>query len=307
MSRHESYQLLDFGGGRKLERFGTYVVDRPSPAADGAKRRDLQSWSPAAARYDRLDGGQGRWTIEREPELPWTVALAQGTFELRLTDWGQVGLFPEQSDNWRWITQQVRAVGHPCTMLNLFAYTGASTLAAASSGAAVTHVDAAGGVVNWARRNAELSELDAAPIRWIAEDALKFVRRELHRGRRYDAVILDPPRYGHGPHGEVWQLEQQLPELLDLCLQLMGRDPRFLLLTCHSGELAHAEGLLRATMAAVPALRSSGSMQAAEMMVASAAGGSLHAGAQVRWSAKSTASRASQSMTSKERRASPRP
>jgi 23S rRNA (cytosine1962-C5)-methyltransferase len=307
VSRHQPYQLLDFGGGRKLERFGTYVVDRPSPAAEGAVQRDPQAWSQAAARYDRLDGGQGRWTIQQEPPLPWTVELPQGTFELRLTEWGQVGLFPEQWDNWRWIAEQVRAVGHPCTILNLFAYTGASTMAAASAGAAVTHVDAASGVVTWARRNAELSGLAAAPIRWIAEDALKFVRRELNRGRRYDAVILDPPRYGHGPHGEVWQLEQQLPELLDSCLQLMGRDPRFLLLTCHSGELARAEGLLRTTMAAAAALRSTGTMQAADMMLVSAAGDSLHAGARVRWSAQGRASRAARSTTSNERSAFPRP
>jgi 23S rRNA (cytosine1962-C5)-methyltransferase len=163
-------------------------------------------------------------------------------FELKRTDFGHLGLFPEQAENWDWISRLSASQGadvpsaakHPLKILNLFAYTGGSTLAAAAAGAEVTHVDAAKNTVAWARRNAELSGLAAAPIRWIAEDAVKFVKREVKRGNRYDALILDPPSYGHGPRGEVWRLSKHLPRLLDLCAELTAGRPRFMLLTCHT-------------------------------------------------------------------------
>ncbi|HTQ38622.1 MAG TPA: class I SAM-dependent methyltransferase [Pirellulales bacterium] len=236
------YELLDFGGGRKLERFGPIVLDRPAPAASGVQPSRPELWSEAAARFEMLparsSGGKqstaqrGRWTTFGELPVTWTVCHQKIHFELKLTPFGHVGIFPEQAANWDWIAAQPHAT--PLQILNLFAYTGGSTLAAAAVGAKVTHVDAARNMVAWARRNAELSGLSAAPIRWIVDDALKFSRRELKRGNRYDAVILDPPSYGHGASGETWILEDDLPELLEMCRELTGPQLRFLLLTCHA-------------------------------------------------------------------------
>jgi 23S rRNA (cytosine1962-C5)-methyltransferase len=280
MLASDAYELVDFGAGRKLERFGPYLFDRPSPAAERARRRHPHAWSAASARFERVSGEQGSWTCLQPVETPWPFALGQVTLELKLTDFGHLGVFPEQADNWRWIDAQVRRAGRP-KVLNLFAYTGASTLVAAAAGAEVVHVDAAANVVAWARRNAEASGLADAPIRWIAEDALKFVRRELKRGQSYDAVLLDPPAYGHGPGGEIWKLETQLDDLLAMCFELCRGRVQFMLLSCHSGELATAEGLLRfvrrnaATGGLAP--------RAVAMELATAEGARLPAGAAVRW------------------------
>ncbi|MDZ7615859.1 MAG: class I SAM-dependent methyltransferase, partial [Patescibacteria group bacterium] len=231
------YQLLDFGEGRRLERFRQFVVDRPCPAAEGMPKADPSIWRTAEARFERDDSADGEWRGSRLAADPWTVAHGPVTFELKLTPLGQVGIFPEQADNWDWIFAQAAAAaksGQALRVLNLFAYTGGSTLAAAAAGAEVVHVDAAKTVVAWARRNARHSGLESCPVRWLVEDASKFVRRELARGNRYDAVILDPPSYGHGRRGEVWRLSKHLPGLLDACAELTGGQPRFLLLTCHT-------------------------------------------------------------------------
>jgi len=235
------YELVDVGEGRKLERFGSYLLDRPSPAAENARRQHAALWRGAHARYERGPQQTGQWSNRGDIE-PWTATVGPLTIELKLTPTGQVGLFPEQAENWRWIDEQVRAAG-PLKVLNLFGYTGVSTLVAATAGAEVVHVDAAAGVVAWARRNAELSGLAAAPIRWIVEDAARFVRRELNRGNGYDAVLLDPPAYGHGPKGETWKLDADLEALLADCFALCRGRARFVLLSCHSGELATARGL----------------------------------------------------------------
>ena len=232
------YQLLDFGDGRRLERFGPVVLDRPCPAAESIRPVAPRLWSTAAARFERIEAEEGQWTLRGDPPRQWTIAHDRMILELKRTDFGHVGLFPEQAENWDWIAAQVRRVppsaASAMKILNLFAYTGGSTLAAAAAGAAVTHVDAARNIVAWARRNAELSGLAEAPVRWIAEDAVKFVNREIRRGNRYDAVILDPPSYGHGTHGEVWRLAEDLPRLLALCAELTTPRPRFVLLTCHT-------------------------------------------------------------------------
>lgn len=279
----DQYQLLDFGAGRKLEQFGSYVLDRPSPAAEGAAERSPALWSAAHARFDRAE--QGSWTLNGTLEQPWRATLGEKVFELKLTDFGHLGIFPEQADHWDWIARHVRTAERPLKVLNLFAYTGGSTLAAAAAGAEVVHVDAAANVVAWARRNAELSGLADAPIRWITEDASKFVGRELKRGNHYDAVILDPPGYGHGPKGETWKLEEDLDGLLAACLELTAGSRQFVLLTCHSGELAHAAPLLKHIVTHCPGLRDEGRMTAADMLLTSAAGERLHSGAGVRWSA----------------------
>jgi len=245
MFADDQYQLLDFGDGRRLERFGEVTLDRPCPVAEGVPRHIPSTWPRADARFERTDAEQGQWTCRRPLPERWTIAAGSLRLELKRTVFGHIGVFPEQAENWEWIAREVdrlrQASGEAESeearrprVLNLFAYTGGSTLAAAAAGAEVVHVDAARNIVAWARRNAELSGLAHAPIRWIAEDAWKFVKRELRRGNRYDAVILDPPSYGHGPHGEVWRLSSQLASLLERCAELTAGRRRFMLLTCHT-------------------------------------------------------------------------
>jgi 23S rRNA (cytosine1962-C5)-methyltransferase len=203
--------------------------------------------------------------------------------ELKLTDSGQVGVFPEQADNWSWIAGQVGQVGR-IKVLNLFAYTGGATLAAAAAGAEVVHVDGAASAVAWARRNAAASGLDHLPIRWIVEDVVKFVGREGKRGNSYDGVILDPPAYGHGPRGQRWKLEDQLDGLLAAALDLCRGQPRFLLVTCHSGRLAQASELLDYAISREPRLAAGDRASGSDLYLVSSAGERLHCGAAVRWS-----------------------
>jgi len=214
-------------------------------------------WSAAHARFElhkarKGSATRGQWTVLKDVPDTWTIDHAPARMELKLTAFGHMGVFPEQAASWDWIAEAAgRKAG--LRILNLFAYTGGSTLAAAAAGAAVTHVDSARNVVNWARQNAELSGVSAAPIRWIADDALAFVRRELRRGRRYDGVILDPPSYGHGVRGQTWKLDPHLKELLSLCRELIEGQPRLVLLTCHAPDFDSrrlAEGLVAAGLAA---------------------------------------------------------
>ncbi|MEK6236360.1 MAG: class I SAM-dependent methyltransferase, partial [Planctomycetales bacterium] len=227
----DQYQLLDFGNGRKLERFGPLVLDRPAPSADGCSREAPSLWRSADLRYDRESGTQGRWSGRTELGDDWTIEHPPFALRLIPNEFGHVGVFPEQAENWDWIANRSRqagsADGSPLKILHLFAYTGAATLAAASSNAEVVHVDGARNVVAKARRNAELSGLSGASIRWITEDAGKFVARELKRGNRYDAVILDPPSYGRGPKGQEWKIGRDLPPLLDGIAELTRSDPRY--------------------------------------------------------------------------------
>jgi 23S rRNA (cytosine1962-C5)-methyltransferase len=224
-----THELLDIGQGRRLERFGSVVVDRPCPPAEDWPLGDGGAWSKAVLRHDAA-GWNG-------PTEPWTLSLDGLTFELRPTESGQVGLFPEQRPHWAWIRDPCATAGGPLTVLNLFGYTGGITLSAAAAGARVTHVDAARTAVAWARRNAQLSGLAGAPVRWIVDDAAGFVGRELRRGNRYDGVVLDPPSYGHGPKGEPWRIGQTLPPLLAACLRLTAGSQAFVLLTAHSAGL----------------------------------------------------------------------
>jgi 23S rRNA (cytosine1962-C5)-methyltransferase len=246
MNDQASYELLDFGGGRKLERFGEVTVDRPDLAAANAPAVGTPHWAESTARFERENKknvtARGTWSLRGEISEPWICAAGAARFELKLTDFGHVGMFPEQASCWRWIGEQATACKHSgdaentVRVLNLFAHTGGSTLAAAAAGASVVHVDSARNVVDWARRNAALSNLEDASVRWIVEDALKFARRELKRGNRYAGIVLDPPGYGHGPTGETWTIDRHLPELLGICSQLLDEEPRFLLLTCHAPE-----------------------------------------------------------------------
>jgi len=252
MTDHAAHELIDAGGGRRLERFGELIVDRPAPMAEDPPR-DPEAWSATDLRFDRYVG----WTsvADGEPQ-PWVVEDRDLRFELRPTETGQVGLFPEQAPNRAWIRRAIAdtiasavpsgvsgdgppvdagVIAAPAlSVLNLFAYTGAMTLAAAATGATVAHVDGSRPAVAWARHNAELSGLADRPIRWLVDDVETFVLREIRRGRRYDAVILDPPSYGHGSRGSTWRLEDRLDPLLDACAELTGDDPVFVLLTAHT-------------------------------------------------------------------------
>jgi 23S rRNA (cytosine1962-C5)-methyltransferase len=241
------YELLDFGDGRKLERFSSVVLDRPSPAAEGLRKARPELWSIATARFDGR-AGEGVWVPQSVKWLPddWIFEydrVASLKLSLDALPSGQVGVFPEQRENWDWIARQVakpQAHGRAIQVLNLFSYTGGSTLAAAA-GAEVVHVDAARSIVDRARQNAALSGLAERPIRWIVEDAMKFCRREVKRGNRYDAVILDPPTYGHGPKGEPWKIGENLLPLLELCGELTSEHRAFVLVTCHSPGIGLAE------------------------------------------------------------------
>lgn len=264
----DQYQALDFGENRRLEKFGELTLDRPCPAAAFLKKKSPSLWAKADAVFQmdeiatkksnvtsNVTGERGHWEVKTGlggvffsnaseengcNSSAWPIRHDQVVFELRGTPFGHVGVFPEQAENWDAIqafcrrqTQSSQTVA--LRVLNLFAYTGGSTLAAASGGAEVVHVDAAKNVVAWAKRNAELSLMARSQIRWIAEDAQKFVRRELKRGNTYRGVILDPPSYGHGAKGEVWRLSKHLPKLLFDCFLLLEPDcPCFLLLTCHT-------------------------------------------------------------------------
>jgi 23S rRNA (cytosine1962-C5)-methyltransferase len=271
------YQLVDFGGGRKLERFGPHLLDRPAPAAEGVVPADPRQWQQAA-RYEWTTGDRGIWrSLAHLPER-WTIQYGRLALELKATPFGHLGLFPEQAANWAWIAKQVAAAGRRLKVLNLFSYTGASTLAAAAAGAEVVHVDAARNTVAWARRNAEISSLASAPIRWICDDTATFVRRELKRDRRYDAVILDPPSYGHGAQGKVWKLADDLPRLLADVARLTAYQRSFVLLTCHTPGFHCLElgDLLADTMGP-------GDIECGPMELATAAGRTLACGAMARW------------------------
>lgn len=253
LSAEAHYELLDFGHGRKLERFGDVVIDRPCPAAEGERAINAELWRSAVARFEGTRAGEGKWSPAAEKWVPaewwFTHDVSGGGFRLWLDALpsGQVGVFPEQRENWDWIARQVTRskpsaeAGGSLRVLNLFAYTGGSTLAASAAGAEVVHVDAARSVVERARANTTASGLADRPIRWIVEDAVKFCQREVKRGNQYDAVILDPPTYGHGPKGESWKVGEHLLPLLELCGELTSERRAFVLVTCHSPGIGPAE------------------------------------------------------------------
>lgn len=275
------YQLLDFGEGRKLERFGAYLLDRPAVGTDHLPReRDDGQWRNAA-KYARNNGGTGNWKYRYPLPSTWEVEHGKLVFEIKPTEFGHVGLFAEQAENWDWLAAKIAAMPAPPKLLNLFAYTGGSTLTAAAAGAQVVHVDAAANTVAWARQNAGLSGLTESPIRWIVEDAELFVRREVKRGNRYDGVILDPPSYGHGPKGEVWKIDDHLPPLLSLLAELTDGNPQLLLVTCHSP--GYTPQTLRQLVATAFDRELARQSTADTMTVTAEDGRSLPCGSRLRW------------------------
>jgi 23S rRNA (cytosine1962-C5)-methyltransferase len=233
------YALVDSGSGRKLERFGPFRVIRPEPQCLWSPSRPENEWQSADAVFDPTDEDEaGRWRFSKKVDEAWPLTWNGVRFLGRFTAFRHLAFFPEQAANWEWLDARIRASGRPLKILNLFGYTGVASLVCAAAGAAVTHVDASKKAIGWARENAELSKLADRPIRWICEDARKYVQREVRRGSRYDGIILDPPKYGRGPTGEVWRLFEDLPELLGLCADLLSEDADFLLLNAYAERIS---------------------------------------------------------------------
>ena len=239
MSDPNGYELLDSGAFQKLERFGSVVLSRPCAQAVWQQTLPKAEWQKVTATFFRDGGNQWRGR-DKLPET-WTIEVDGTKFQLSSTDFGHLGIFPEQRDQWRRIRETCaeysKRHGRPARVLNLFAYSGGSTLAAALAGAEVCHVDASKGMVDWARKNATLNGLEEKPVRWIVDDVTKFLERELRRERQYDLLILDPPSYGRGAKGEVFKIENDLPPLLSLLGKLMSPQPLGVLLSCHTPEL----------------------------------------------------------------------
>lgn len=233
----KDYEVLDTSDGEKLERWGSFYLVRPDPQVIWSTPRQDPRWKRFDARYARSSTGGGHWSAHHLPEH-WCIHYRELTFQVKPMNFKHTGVFPEQAANWDFIDDQIRRAGRPVSVLNLFAYTGGATLAAAAAGASVCHVDAAKGMVTWARENAAASGLSGAPIRWIIDDCAKFVEREIKRGRRYDAVIMDPPSYGRGPSGEIWKLEKDLFPFLKLVSGVLSDDPLFFIINSYTTGLA---------------------------------------------------------------------
>lgn len=233
----QDYEVLDCGHGQKLERWGDKILVRPDPQAIWAPKLSQKEWNRANAVYHRSNAGGGEWEIRKLP-AQWSVSYRDLTFLLKPMSFKHTGLFPEQAANWDFIMDSIRAANRPISVLNLFAYTGGATCAAAKAGATVCHVDASKGMTGWARENAAASGLKDAPIRWIVDDCKKFVERELRRGKRYDAIIMDPPSYGRGPSGETWKIEEDVADFVELTLGLLSDNPLFVIISSYSTGLA---------------------------------------------------------------------
>ena len=233
----KDYEIIDCSGGEKLERWGKYLLVRPDPQVIWDTPRSLPEWKKKNGHYHRSNKGGGQWEFFDLP-AQWSIGYKGLTFHLKPFSFKHTGLFPEQAVNWDWFGPKIADAGRPIKVLNLFAYTGGATLAAAKAGAAVTHVDASKGMVTWAKENAQASGLENAPIRWIVDDCVKFVEREIRRGNTYDAIIMDPPSYGRGPKGEIWKIETAIHPLIRLCAQLLSPDPLFFLVNSYTTGLA---------------------------------------------------------------------
>ena len=233
----KDYEVLDTSDGEKLERWGKYYLVRPDPQVIWFTPKEDRRWRDFDARYARSNSGGGQWSRNRLPER-WQIRYRELTFNVKPMNFKHTGVFPEQAANWDFIDAQIRSVGRRINVLNLFAYTGGATLAAAAAGASVCHVDAAKGMVAWGKENAAASGVADRPIRWIVDDCAKFVEREIRRGRRYDAIIMDPPSYGRGPGGEVWKLETNLWPFVELVSGVLSDDPLFVIINSYTTGLS---------------------------------------------------------------------
>lgn len=234
----KDYRLIDCTTSEKLELWGDISLIRPDPQIIWKTDRKSNLWNTAYGHYHRSDKGGGQWSFKKKIPESWIISYGSLKFNIRPTGFKHTGLFPEQAVNWDYMDSLIRNAGRPVNVLNLFAYTGGATLACANAGASVCHVDASKGMVQWARDNASSSGLSDKPIRWIVDDCEKFVTREIKRGRKYDAVIMDPPSYGRGPNQEVWKLEDCIYDLVKLCSNVLSDDPLFFLLNSYTTGLS---------------------------------------------------------------------
>ena len=233
------YEVIDCSQGEKLERWGDYLLVRPDPQVIWDTPKKHRGWKKMNGHYHRSSKGGGEWEFFDLPKQ-WSIRYKNLTFNLKPFSFKHTGLFPEQAANWDWFSEKIKHAGREIRVLNLFAYTGGATLAAAAAGAAVTHVDASKGMVNWAKENAKSSGLEDAPVRWIVDDCVKFAEREIRREKTYDAIIMDPPSYGRGPKGEIWKIEDSIHSLIHLCSQVLSEKPLFFLINSYTTGLAPA-------------------------------------------------------------------
>ena len=236
-NNRKDFEVIDTTTGEKLERWGDVILARPDPQIIWNTPKGAE-WKQANARYQRSSSGGGQWDNRSMNKDQWHINYGPLTFKISPTNFKHTGLFPEQAVNWDFMADKIRNAGRPISVLNLFAYTGGATIACAEAGAKVCHVDASKGMVSWAKENAQLSGLADKPIRWSVDDCKKFVEREIRRGNKYDAIVMDPPSYGRGPGGEVWKLEEAVYPLVELCSQVLSDKPLFFLLNSYTTGLS---------------------------------------------------------------------
>lgn len=237
----KDYEVIDTSGGEKLERWGNYLLVRPDPQVLWNTPKEHSGWTKMNGHYHRSSRGGGEWEFHKLPQQ-WSINYQSLglTFHLKPFSFKHTGLFPEQAANWEWFYKKIKESGRPVKVLNLFAYTGGASIAAAAAGAHVTHVDASKGMVGWAKENARSSNIPETSIRWIVDDCVKFVEREIRRGNNYDAVIMDPPSYGRGPKGEIWKIEEAIFPFIQLCTKVLARKPLFFLINSYTTGLQPA-------------------------------------------------------------------
>ena len=281
--RWKEYEVIDTSGGEKLERWGKQVLIRPDPQVIWHTKRTASGWKRPNAHYHRSSRGGGSWEFFDLPQQ-WDIHYDNLTFRLKPFKFKHTGLFPEQAANWDWFSELIRHADRKIRVLNLFAYTGGATLAAAAAGASVVHVDAAKGMVGWARENAQASGLADAPVRWLVDDCVKFVQRELRRGNQYEAIIMDPPSYGRGPKGEIWKIEDNIYDLIELCSGLLSDRPLFFLINSYTTGLQPA--VLAYMMGTLIRKKYGGKVEADEVgLPVTSSGLVLPCGASGRWRA----------------------
>lgn len=236
----KDYELIDCSMGERLERWGKVTLIRPDPQVIWQTEKKNQLWRKADARYFRSNSGGGKWEVYKKIPDRWTIGYGDLTFNIKTMGFKHTGLFPEQAVNWDFVAETIRKQNRQIKVLNLFAYTGGATVSALKAGAAVTHVDASKGMVLWAKENAVSSKTEKCPVRWLVDDCIKFVEREIRRGNHYDIIIMDPPSYGRGPGGEVWKLEDEVYHLCKLCSELLTEESLLFLLNSYTTGLSPA-------------------------------------------------------------------
>ena len=279
----KDYELLDASNGERLERWGQHILVRPDPQVIWKTPRIAPAWKRPEGRYSRSHTGGGSWD---KGDLPasWDIRYGSLTFHVKPMNFKHTGLFPEQAANWDWMQKKIREANRPIRVLNLFAYTGGASVACLAAGASVCHVDAAKGMVAWAKDNAAASGLSGAGVRWIVDDCAKFVEREIRRGHKYDAIIMDPPSYGRGPGGEVWKLEVDLWDFVSLCSGVLSDDALFVLINSYTTGLAPS--VLSYITDSIFTARRGGSSHAEELgLPVTQSGLVLPCGASCRWEA----------------------